>query len=61
MLIKQEVFMLTIEKIKDAQKIIAPDIRKTDLILASNISGKNNIYLKTENFQATGSFKQTQR
>ena len=45
--------MLTIEKIKDAQKIIAPDIRKTDLILASNISGKNNIYLKTENFQAT--------
>ena len=49
--------MITIEKIKEAQKIIAPDIRKTDLILASNISGKNNIYLKTENFQATGSFK----
>lgn len=49
--------MLTLERIKDAQRVLSKDVRKTDLFLASNILSKNNIYLKTENLQVTGSFK----
>ena len=49
--------MLTLQKIKDAQKTIASDIRKTDLLLATKIPSQNQIYLKTENLQVTGSFK----
>ena len=49
--------MVTLEMIKDAQRVIAKDVRKTDLFLASNISEANEIYLKTENLQVTNSFK----
>ena len=49
--------MLTLNEIRDAQKSIASDIRRTDLLLATKMSGENQIYLKTENLQVTGSFK----
>lgn len=49
--------MVTLDMIKDAQNVIAKDVRRTDLFLAANISEENEIYLKTENLQVTGSFK----
>lgn len=49
--------MVTLDMIKDARKVIEKDVRLTDLFLASNISEENEIYLKTENLQVTGSFK----
>lgn len=49
--------MLTLEKIKDAQKTLANAIYKTDVIRASKLSDEYELYLKTENLQKTGSFK----
>ncbi|MDD2218100.1 MAG: threonine ammonia-lyase [Eubacteriales bacterium] len=49
--------MVSLDMIKDAQNVIKKDVRMTDLFLASNISEDNEIYLKTENLQVTGSFK----
>ena len=49
--------MITINDIIKAQSTLKPIIRRTDIIPASNISGGNEIYLKTENLQTTGSFK----
>jgi len=50
--------MLTIEKVKDAENLLKPIIRKTDLIYSSFLSKNNNeVYLKAENLQITGSFK----
>lgn len=49
--------MLTLEKIKDAQKTLANAIYKTDAIRASKLSDEYELYLKTENLQKTGSFK----
>lgn len=49
--------MLTLDRIKEASKILNGTIRKTDMIYAPNISKDAEIYLKTENLQVTGSFK----
>lgn len=49
--------MLTLDKVYDAQRVLRDNIRKTDLIHASSLSDKADIYLKAENLQTTGSFK----
>lgn len=49
--------MLTIEKIKEASRILEGVIRKTGLIHAQEISKDGEVFLKTENLQTTGSFK----
>lgn len=49
--------MLTLDRIYHAAFTLKDAIRKTDLILAPGLSRDNQIYLKTENLQMTGSFK----
>ena len=49
--------MLTLDKIYQAAFVLKQVARKTDLIYAQKLSGENQIYLKTENLQVTGSFK----
>lgn len=49
--------MLTLDRIYHAAYTLKDAVRKTDLILAPALSGKNQVYLKTENLQMTGSFK----
>ncbi len=49
--------MLTIEKIMDAQRTLAPAIYKTNVVRAEKLGGNCELYLKTENLQKTGSFK----
>lgn len=49
--------MLTIDKIIKAAESLKPVIRKTDLIYSSDLSKNNEVYLKAENLQTTGSFK----
>ena len=49
--------MITLDKVKDAAKVLKRIIRETDMIYAQNIMDNSNIYLKTENLQVTGSFK----
>lgn len=49
--------MLTLYKIYQASFVLKDQVRKTDMILARNLNPKCNVYLKTENLQATGSFK----
>ncbi|MBR2622258.1 MAG: threonine ammonia-lyase [Clostridia bacterium] len=49
--------MLTLDKIYQAAFVLKSVARKTDLIYAQKLSGDNEIYLKTENLQVTGSFK----
>ena len=49
--------MLTIDKIIKAAETLKPVIRKTDLIYSPSLSKDNEIYLKSENLQITGSFK----
>ena len=49
--------MLTLDKIYHAAFMLKNIVRKTDLIHAPQLSDKNDIYLKTENLQLTGSFK----
>lgn len=49
--------MLTIEKVKHAEKILSEVVRKTDLIYASAMPNNGKLYLKSENLQVTGSFK----
>ena len=49
--------MLNIAKIYDAAKVLSKVARKTDLILSKTLSENNEIYLKSENLQLTGSFK----
>lgn len=49
--------MLTLDRIYHAAFTLKDAIRKTDLILAPGLSRENQIYLKTENLQMTGSFK----
>lgn len=49
--------MLTLDKIYHASYVLNEVVRKTDLILAPSLSTKNNVFLKTENLQVTGSFK----
>ena len=49
--------MLSIEKIKNAAEKLKEAVRLTDLIYSSELSKNNEIYLKAENLQVTGSFK----
>ncbi len=49
--------MLTLDKIYQAAYVLKAVARKTDMIYAQKLSGENEIYLKTENLQLTGSFK----
>ena len=49
--------MLTLDRIYHAAYTLKDAVRKTDLIMAPALSGKNQVYLKTENLQLTGSFK----
>ncbi len=48
---------LAIEEVKKAQKVLSKVARKTTLNHSAYLSGDNNIYLKSENLQLTGSFK----
>ena len=49
--------MLTLDKIYHAAFVLKDVARKTDLIEAPRLASDCQIYLKTENLQATGSFK----
>lgn len=49
--------MLTIDRVIKAAETLKPVIRKTDLIYSSILSKGNDVYLKAENLQTTGSFK----
>ena len=49
--------ILPLEKVYDAKKVLSEIARKTDVIHSNYLSEKNNVYLKTENLQLTGSFK----
>ena len=49
--------MLTLDKIYHAAFVLKDVARKTDLIEAPKLSKDCRLYLKTENLQATGSFK----
>ena len=48
---------LTLDKVYQAAYVLSDVARKTDMIYASKLSDKTDIYLKTENLQNTGSFK----
>ena len=49
--------MLTLDKIYHAAFVLKEVARRTDLIHAPNLCPDAELYLKTENLQATGSFK----
>lgn len=48
---------LTLDRVYQAAFALKDVARKTDLIYSRHFSGKNEVYLKTENLQVTGSFK----
>ena len=48
---------LSLDKIYQASFALKEVARKTDLIYSPALSGTNQVYLKTENLQVTGSFK----
>ncbi len=49
--------MVTLDKIYHAAYVLKEVARRTDLIYAENLNAANEVYLKTENLQVTGSFK----
>lgn len=49
--------MLTLDSVYKANHRLKKIIRNTDLIHARSLSGVNQVYLKPENLQVTGSFK----
>lgn len=49
--------MVTLDRIYHAAFVLKDVIRKTDLIAAPKLQCDNNLFLKTENLQVTGSFK----
>ena len=50
--------MLALDRIYHAAYVLKGVARKTDLIAAPHlVSGMEDLYLKTENLQVTGSFK----
>lgn len=49
--------MVTLDKVYHAAFVLKDVIRKTDLIAAPKLQCDNNLFLKTENLQVTGSFK----
>ena len=48
---------LSLDRIYQAAFALKDVARKTDLIYSPHFSGRNQVYLKTENLQVTGSFK----
>ena len=48
---------MTLDKVYQAAFVLKEAARVTDLIYSEKLSGKNKLYLKTENLQVTGSFK----
>ena len=48
---------LTLDTVYDAKNVLSKIARKTSLTHSNYLSNKNNVYLKTENLQLTGSFK----
>lgn len=49
--------LLPLEKVYDAKNVLSKIARKTNLVRSNFLSEKNNVYLKSENLQLTGSFK----
>ena len=49
--------MLTLDKVYHAAFVLKDVVRETSLIPSPKISKTNNVFLKTENLQVTGSFK----
>lgn len=49
--------MLTIDKVYSARNVLKKVIRDTGIMPAFTLTDSNNLYLKTENLQRTGSFK----
>lgn len=49
--------MLTLDRVYLAGRVLKDVVKKTDLIYACAIAPDQDIYLKTENLQKTGSFK----
>jgi len=49
--------MLTVEKIYEASAMLKGEVRRTDMLLSSNLAKECELYLKAENLQITGSFK----
>ncbi len=49
--------MLTLDKVYHAAFVLKDVVRETSLIPSPKISRTNNVFLKTENLQVTGSFK----
>ena len=47
----------SLDKVYDAKNVLSAIARKTDLIESKFLSKKNNVFLKAENLQLTGSFK----
>ena len=48
---------LSLDKVYQASFALKDVARKTDLIYSPHFSNGNEVYLKTENLQVTGSFK----
>ncbi len=48
---------LSLKKVYDAKNVLSKVARKTELIYSTFLSTENNIFLKAENLQLTGSFK----
>lgn len=48
---------LALEKVFEAKKTLSNVARLTNLVKSNYLSKENNVYLKTENLQQTGSFK----
>ena len=49
--------MITIDNVYKAQEVLSEVIRETDVIYAPKLKAGEDIYLKCENLQITGSFK----
>ena len=49
--------MLTLDKVYHAAYVLKDVVRETAIIPSPKLSKKNNVFLKTENLQITGSFK----
>ena len=49
--------ILQLENVYDAKNVLSKIARKTNLIHSQALSKDNNVYLKSENLQLTGSFK----
>ena len=49
--------MLTLDKIYHAAYVLKDVVRKTSVVKAPKLSSECEVYLKAENLQITGSFK----